>query len=167
MLDVRLENCDSLWGISDYKGNDHRTFFSTTKVSGHLVSFDLGCFLDLTVFTLLSHKGKKSVIIPPYLHSILNTCNVLTRSFTYSCVKTELVKPCSPLIFSSDSMWAAAVITWYWIVIVFIQPPRWQGCFFSRIVYIRPVHIGSIVTFWMLNYINKTFNTLSVMLKLL
>jgi len=39
--------------------------FSTMKANGQFVPFDLGYFLDLTVFTLLSHKGKKSVFISP------------------------------------------------------------------------------------------------------
>jgi len=42
--------------------------FSTMKANGNFVPLDLGYFLDLTVFTLLSHKGKKSVIVPPFLH---------------------------------------------------------------------------------------------------
>jgi len=110
--------------------------FSTMKANVHFAPFDLGYFLDLTVFTLLTHKRKKSIIFPPCLHSILNMCNISASSFTYSCIKAELVKPCTSLISPSDSMWAAAVITWYWIFIVFTQPPRWQCCFFSRIVYV-------------------------------
>jgi len=47
------------------------THFLTAK--GHFIPFDLGYFLDLTVFTLLCYKGKKSVKFPPCLHSILNT----------------------------------------------------------------------------------------------
>ena len=61
--------------ISDYKGNDHHKFYQrSAKTNGHFVPFGLEYFLDLTVFTLLSHNGKKSVIFPPCLHSILNTC---------------------------------------------------------------------------------------------
>ena len=111
--------------------------FSTTKANGRFVPFNLGYFLDLTVFTLLSHKGKKSVIFPPCLHSIINTCNISASSFTYNCIKAELVKQWSHLILASDSMWAeAAVIMWYWTFLVFTQPPRWQHRFFSRIVYV-------------------------------
>jgi len=114
--------------------------FSATKTNGHFAPFNLRYFLDLTVFTLLSHKGKISVILPPCLHSILNMFNVSTSSFTYSCIKAELVKLCSRLISPSDSMWAAVVIMWYWTFIVFTQLPRWLRCFFSRIVYILTVH---------------------------
>ena len=90
-------------------------FFSTTKANGHFVTFDLGYFLDLTVFTLLSQKGKKNFIFPPCLHSIVNMCNISASSFTYSCIKAEFVKPSTSLILPSDLMWAAAVIMWYWI----------------------------------------------------
>jgi len=41
------------------------TRFSTMKANGHFVPFDLGYFLDLTVLT---HKGNKTVIFPPFLH---------------------------------------------------------------------------------------------------
>ena len=39
-------------------------FFSTAKANGHFVPFDLGYFLDLNVFTLMSYKGKKLGYFP-------------------------------------------------------------------------------------------------------
>jgi len=87
------------------------TCFSNKNANEHFVAFDLGCFLDLIVFTLLSHKGKISVIFPPCLHSILNTCNISVSAFTYSCIKAELVKLCTCFISPSNLMWVAAVIT--------------------------------------------------------
>ena len=107
--------------------------FSTTK------TMDVLChsvyFLDLTVFTLFSHKGKKSVIFPPCLHSLLNMCNKSASLFTYNCIKVEFVRPCTHL--NSPTEWqAVAVIMWYWIFMVFTQLPCWQLCFFSRNVYV-------------------------------
>jgi len=77
------------------------THFSTMKANGHFFPFNLGYFLDLT------HKGKKSVLFPPCLHSILN---VSVSSFTYSCIKVEFVEPCSSLISLSHLMWVDHVI---------------------------------------------------------
>jgi len=57
--------------------------FSPVKANGQFVPFDLRYFIELTVFTLLSYKGKKSILFSPCLHSILNTCNVSPSSFIY------------------------------------------------------------------------------------
>jgi len=72
-VDVRLENNDCVCGISDYNGNDRRTFFNNES---KWTFCSIGSWIfprpnSLTVFTLLSHKGKKGVIFLPSLDSIL------------------------------------------------------------------------------------------------
>ena len=63
--------------------------------------FNFVYFLDLTVFNLFSHKGKKSVIFPTCLHPILNMCKISSSSFTYSWIKAEFVMLCCHLILPS------------------------------------------------------------------
>ena len=48
--------------------------------------YSVQCLIfSASVFNVLSRKGKKNVIFPPYLHSILNTCNITVNVVFSTC----------------------------------------------------------------------------------